>query len=134
MQRLAEDDFLSPLTIDERNDPVGPDVCQTSARCSDKGFLPMSLDAYFDLLNWLVRKPKDRKRASYPESVSSTLQRLGIDGATFTELSSDFGKLFSNVAGFSECVDSMRTYRTGRRFYLRRRARELMTRGDCFVG
>ena len=43
VQRLAEDDFLSPLTINERNDLVGPGVCQTSARCSDKGFLPMSL-------------------------------------------------------------------------------------------
>ena len=85
VQRLAEDDFLSPLTIDERNDLVGPDVCQTSARCSDKGFLPMSLEAYFDLLNWLAQAEGSR-RASYPESVSSTLQRLGIDGATFTEL------------------------------------------------
>ena len=69
-----------------------------------------------------------------PDSVSSTLQRLGIDGATFSELSRDFGKLFSNVAGFSERVDSMRTHRTGRRFYLRRRARELMTRGGLLRG
>ena len=36
------DSFLAPLTIDERNDPIGPCVSRSGKRCSDKGFLSLS--------------------------------------------------------------------------------------------
>jgi len=32
------DSFLTPLTIDERNDPIGPCASRSGKRCSDKGF------------------------------------------------------------------------------------------------
>ena len=127
VQRLSVADFLSPLPIDEQNDPVGPRESQSSARCSDKGYLAMSLSSYLELLDWAARQPVDGKTGWTPPSVPPVLRRLGLDGATFLELSRDFGKLFCSVAGSCECVDAMRTRRSGRRFYLRRRARELMT-------
>ena len=37
------DSFMAPLTIDEKKDPIGPCPNQTRKRCSDKGFLSMSL-------------------------------------------------------------------------------------------
>ena len=40
--------FLSPLEINERNDEVGPCASQTGQRCSDKGFLSMSLANYLE--------------------------------------------------------------------------------------
>jgi hypothetical protein len=43
----------------------------------------------------------------------------------YFELVSDFGKLFCHVAGRPEHVDTLRSHRTHRRYYLRRRAREL---------
>jgi hypothetical protein len=40
--RLA-DRFLSPLSINERHDAIGPALNRTGDRCSDKGFLPIPL-------------------------------------------------------------------------------------------
>ena len=40
------DTFLSPLTIDEKNDSIGACANQTKQRCSDKGFLSLSAMDY----------------------------------------------------------------------------------------
>ncbi|WP_442509463.1 hypothetical protein SH528x_001035 [Novipirellula sp. SH528] len=50
-----------------------------------------------------------------------------MDAASWYELDTDFGKLFCTVAGRPDCMDSMRSHRTHRRYHLRRRAGELLT-------
>jgi hypothetical protein len=45
-QGKSVDSFLSPLTIDEQNDSIGACANQTRQRCSDKGFLSMSIVDY----------------------------------------------------------------------------------------
>lgn len=125
VKRLKTDDFLAPLSIDEANDPVGPCESTKSSRCSDKGYLPMSLEDYCELLDWTARQSVQDKRGVTPQEVPPVLSRLGLDASSWCELSSGFGKLFSLVAGHPRCVDAMRSHRTHRRFHLRRRAREL---------
>ncbi len=120
------DAFLLPLTIDEVNDPVGPQVSETSARCSDKGFLAMSLADYLLLLDWTARQRVAGKRGASPPEVASVLRRVGLAEGSWCDLVDEFGKLFCNVAGKPAVVDSMRTSQGHRRLYLRRRARELM--------
>jgi len=56
-----------------------------------------------------------------PANVLPVLKRLGLDGASWCELVSDFGKLFCTVAGRPEQVDTLRSHRTYRRYHLRRR-------------
>lgn len=49
-KQIDEESLLPALTIDERRDPVGPCASQGQRRCSDKGFLPMLLKDYQELL------------------------------------------------------------------------------------
>ncbi len=119
------DAFLSPLTIDEHRDPIGPCASQGVRRFSDKGFLAMSLEDYLELLDWSARQVAPGKRGKTPENLPPVLKRLGLDRDSSCELVSDFGKLFCTVAGRPEQVDLMRSHRTHRRYHLRRRAREL---------
>jgi len=56
-----------------------------------------------------------------------SFQRLNLDGATWSELVRDFGKLFYHVAGQPEVVEKAKTQKTGRRFHLRAKAREVLS-------
>ena len=123
----ASDSFLAPLSINEQSDPVGPCESPSPSRCSDKGFLAMELEDYLLLLDWTARQSVAGKRGKTPEYVPPILQRLGLAQSSWCELVSDFGKLFSGIAGKPAVVDSLRTPHGHRRMYLRRRARELMT-------
>ncbi|EMI19862.1 hypothetical protein RMSM_03204 [Rhodopirellula maiorica SM1] len=124
------DNFLSPVAIDERSGEIGPCVSKTGKRCSDKGFLPMSLEDYLETLDWTARQIAPGKRGKTPADLPPVLKRLGLDTKTWCELVSDFGRLFCTVAGRPECVDPLRSHRTHRRYHLRRRARELLTQAD----
>ena len=126
-QHPPEDAFLSPLTINEQTDPIGPSPSHihNGKRCSDKGFLAMPIEEYLALLDWTARQSVPGKRGHTPSNIPSVLSRLGLDGKTWCELVSDFGKLFCHVAGRPKHVDTIRSHRTHRRYYLRRRAREL---------
>ena len=124
------DAFLSPLTINEAADPIGPCPSVTAERCSDKGFLSLPLVEYLELLDWTARQVVPGKRGSTAASVPWVLRRLGLEPSSWCELVSDFGKLFSTVAGHPRRVDAARSHRTHRRFHLTRRVRELMTPSD----
>ncbi|GAA5506909.1 hypothetical protein [Novipirellula caenicola] len=124
------DSFLTPVTIDERSGEIGPCVSKSGKRCSDKGFLPMSLKDYLEMLDWTARQIAPGKSGRTPADTPPVLKRLGLDGTTWCELVSDFGRLFCTVAGRPECVDPLRSLRTHRRYHLRRRARELLARTD----
>jgi len=127
-QRPA-DAMLSPVLLDERDGSIGPCESLLPDRCSDKGFLPISVADYLELLDWTARQLAPGKRGKTPASFPAVLKRLGLSAADWCELTSDFGKLFGTVAGRSDCVDDLRSHRTHRRYYLRRRARELMLAG-----
>lgn len=124
---IRADQFLAPLSIDERRDPLGPCANAAGTRCSDKGFLPMSLEEYLQLLDWTARQVVPGKRGQTPKDAPPILQRLNLDGATWCELVRDFGKLFYHVAGQPQVVEKAKTQKTGRRFHLRAKAREVLS-------
>ena len=74
--------WLSPIEIDERNDPLGADVETNGRRCSRKGVLTMSVIRYIDLVEWCGREIRSDKRGSIPSDLSPILGRLGLDGQT----------------------------------------------------
>lgn len=120
------DRFLSPLSIDEAHDPLGPVPSGGGFRCSDKGFLPMSLTDYLQLLDWTARQGAHGKRGVTPEEAPPILQRLGLEPQAWCELAGNFGQLFHNVAGRPAVIDQARSLKTGRRYHLSRRARTLL--------
>lgn len=121
------DQMLAPVEIDEQLDPLGPRVCRGGWRCSDKGFLPMSTEAYLELLDWTARQMVPGKRGHTPQDAPPILERLKIDPKTWCQLVDDFGELFSLVAGLPQAVDSHRGSQRGQRFHMRKAARELLS-------
>lgn len=111
------DDFLSPIAIDERNDPLGPQRSRSRKRCSDKGFLAMSEADYLTILDWLARNTVAGKRGATPEDAPKIFERLGIDAAIWSEMVKDFGRSFKNVAGKPTSIEQTRSLQSRRKFY-----------------
>ncbi len=113
----SPDDWLAPLSLDEAVAPPGPMPSAGTARCSDRGYLPMSVEAYLELLDWTGRRLVGGKRGSIPPGVAPILARLNIAEDDWLELSSNFGRLFQRVAGRPRSVLHLRT-RQGHGFRL----------------
>ncbi len=120
------DRYLAPLSIDERHDPIGPRCHVEGFRASDKGFLPMTLAAYVDLLDWTARQIRSDKRGSTPSELAPTFDRLGITSDVWCDLVRDFGKLFFAVAGRPEEIDSHRSRSGEHRYKAKLETRALM--------
>ena len=98
-RRRDKSGWLSPLEINERTDPVGPDSSPLARRASLKGFLSMSLAQYLELLDWTGRQLRSTKRGVIPSHLAPILDRLGIDPSSWCDLVKKFGKLFKRAAG-----------------------------------
>jgi REP element-mobilizing transposase RayT len=103
------DGWLAPINIQERGSP-GPKVSKSGRRASNKGFLPMSLTSYLQLVDWTGRQLAGDKKARIPASSAPILQRLGLERDTWCTLVKDFGRLFRRVAGSRQSLsDSARS-------------------------
>jgi len=119
--------FLAPVQLDRQGDSIGPSPSSSGHRCSDKGFLAMSLDEYLALLDWTARQHVTGKRGTTPENVPPIFARLALRPEAWCELASDFGRLFGVVAGQPHRIDEHRSRRKQRPFRIRRRTRELLS-------
>ena len=121
------DRFLCPIKVHERSDAkLGPHASKSGHRCSDKGFLPLSVPDYLGLLDWTARQVSRGKRGSTPKDAPPVFQRLGIDTAAWCELVQNFGQIFRTVAGRPQTVDAVRSRVNQRRFKLGTQARTLL--------
>lgn len=120
------DNFLAPLSINECDDSLGPRPSDSGTRCSDKGFLPMSMTDYFQLLDWTARQKVDGRQGVTPESIPPILSRLSLSPESWTSLVRDFGRLFFHMAGRPTTVDQHRSPTGTRRFHVRREVRQLL--------
>ncbi|MCP4890220.1 MAG: hypothetical protein GY904_26905, partial [Planctomycetaceae bacterium] len=84
--QTRRDAFLARLTIDERNNSIGPCPNGLGQRCSDKGFLSLSHSEYFELLDWTARQLAAGKRGRTPASTPPILQRLGLSRESWCSL------------------------------------------------
>ena len=114
----APDDWLTPLPLQETTTLAGPAPSISRRRCSDKGFLPLSLDEYLTLLDWTGRQHAAGKRGAIPADLAPILTRLGIETSGWLRLTQDFGRLFRRVAGGCPALERERSRRTGQRFRL----------------
>jgi len=91
--------WMSPIEIDERTDSLGSDAGATGRRASDKGFLPISLCAYLELLDWTGREIRSGKRGAIPSHLAKILTRLGLNTTHWCDLVSKFGRYFKRAVG-----------------------------------
>ena len=97
--RRSKSGWMSPIEINERSDPIGPDPSPGGRRASERGFLPISLTKYIELLDWTGRELRKKERGSIPQDLAPILERLGIDPVGWCDLVRRFGKLFKRAAG-----------------------------------
>lgn len=123
---FAPDSFLSPLPLDETCAPIGPHLAKNPYRCSDKGFLPLTLEAYIELLTWTV-KHLNRPPNIHPTIPAPTaLARVGINSGNWCRLVNEFGKLFSLVAGRPVIVREKSSRIASHRYRLSKEAHKLL--------
>src|SRR5690606_37754150 len=108
------DAHLAPLSLNEPAAEPGPCPSDGPWRCSDRGFLPMSLDDYLQLLDWTGRQMAPGKRGAIPAELAPILDRLDIATDDWLKLAGNFGRLFHRVAGRPASVAWQRTRRGGR--------------------
>ena len=95
---IRKDGWLSPVHLDEMTAP-GPRPSPSNRRASEKGFLPITLEAYLKLLDWTGRQIARGKRGRIPDACKPILERLQMNRATWCTLVTEFGRLFRRVAG-----------------------------------
>ena len=123
---VSRDCFLAPLTIDERRDSLGACPHLAGHRCSDKGFLAISLGDYLELLDWTARQTAPGKRGTTPADAPPIFERLSLSGETWCELVQNFGRLFFHVAGHPTKIEATRSRMTHRRYHTTSAARTLL--------
>ena len=70
-------------------------------RASDKGFLPISVTTYLELLDWTGRRLRSDKVGSLPDHLCPIHRRTGVDACGWCEVVSKFGRIFKRAAGTS---------------------------------
>lgn len=123
------DRMLAPIQLDELRDALQLQASRSGYRCSDRGFLNMTVVEYITLLDWTARSLVSGKRGATPKDIPTVFERLnlGISAETWCELVGNFGRLFKIVAGKARVVEAHRGKGRPKRFKLSRRARELLS-------
>jgi hypothetical protein len=98
---------------------------KTGTRCSDKGFLPLSLGDYMQLLDWTGRQLAQGKKGRIPDTIEPILQRLQLDQEGWCDLVAHFGQRFFVVAGAPTTIDGTTSRNNQRRYNVPAATRQL---------
>ena len=118
---------LAPVNLCENSATPGSQMHTRGTRCSDKGFLPITLSEYLELLDWSAQQQLGKKSVPAPDTVNRVLAELKISAEAWCEVIRDFGRLFSSVAGKAHVIDAYRSPTKSQSFRPRPRVRELLT-------
>ena len=96
----ARDAWLSPVSDAD----VPGQACHaapggSARRASDRGFLPMTLDEYLELLDWTGRQVRSDKRGAIPAELRPILERLQINADAWVDTIERFGRTFRRAIG-----------------------------------
>lgn len=121
------DAYLAPIEIDEKNDPIGAHLSIGHSRCSDKGYLPMTMDKYVELLRWTADQIGQREGGQQFEPAPPVLAELDLEPEVWCKLTTQFTDLFFVAAGMPEIIDSHRSRLTEKRFHMPQKTREMLS-------
>ncbi len=123
----SPDAFLCPLELGSIKKALKVRHTKSGNRCSDKGFLSISIRAYVDLLDWTARQSNPQGERGDDDGTPRIFKQLRIKPSTWCALVTQFGGLFSLVGGQPRNVDSYRSRQRRCRFYMRAQTRELLS-------
>ena len=126
---VRPDGWLAPIPLREASTPPDPQPSGTGRRASDKGFLPLSVEDYLQLVDWTGRQIVRGRGGHIPAELPPILARVGIDQHDWLPLVTQFGRLFHRVAGAPHTLAQLarrgepprRTFRPGHAALLGRR-------------
>ena len=125
----SPDAWLAPLFLDERTDAYVDDEASTAKseplsdpaavvasksqvagqlgmgnplgapRVSEKGFLPMTLEEYLQLLDWTGREIRADKRGAIPADLQPILERLQVQPDRWIDTVCDYERHFRTAVG-----------------------------------
>ncbi|MEM8670626.1 MAG: hypothetical protein AAGG48_24080, partial [Planctomycetota bacterium] len=98
-RKIKRDGWLSPLTLDARTLASDPEAHADGCRSSDKGFLHVSWEDYWELLKWTA-KQSVRGAVNVPNRIAKRLTELGIEATMWRDLVWDWQRYF----GKSVCI------------------------------
>ena len=119
------DSFLAPVSVSFGTQTAGAMASQTGKRCSDKGFLQISEQAYLELIDWTARQTAAGKPGCTRDDQPPILARLGLPAPVWLKMVADFGRLFPAMAGLPRHVARVRSRKRGRRYHIPAAAKEL---------
>jgi REP element-mobilizing transposase RayT len=92
--------WLSPVPDADVPATTGNSAASASdRRASDRGFLPMTLDEYLELLDWTGRQLRQGKRGAIRADLRPILERLHIKADAWIDTIERFGRAFHRVVG-----------------------------------
>jgi hypothetical protein len=117
---VAPDGWLSPVPLADQPNWLAESSSSSSCsaggrRASDRGFLPLSLLEYLQLIDWTGRQLRRGKRGSIAADAPPILQRLGIDGTNWLWGIESLGRLFRSAIGRASALADFASAR-GRRW------------------
>jgi len=124
LANFLPDRSLAPIHIDELRAALGPQPSTLGSRCSDKGFLNMTVAEYLTLLDWTAKRMVPGKTGATAAELTPLLERVGLTPRSWLGLVSNFGELFHHVAGQPHEIASSVSRRSKRRFRVRANVQE----------
>lgn len=87
------------------------------ARPSNSGFLPMKVEQYFQLCDWIGRIVRKGKRGAIPAGLAPILERLTDNVDLFVQVANNFGSLFKRCFGSPEAIREHRTRQNAKKIH-----------------
>lgn len=116
-RRVARDAWLAPLSLDKSSLAADPQPHTDGLRCSDRGFLRMSLKDYVKILRWTAVR-ESLGGEELPARVALLLKQEGIEPSMWKDLVWNWRRYFgrSTCVGGSEAMKS-HAEQSGRRYH-----------------
>ena len=97
-KRIRRDGWLAPMTMQRRNLAAEPQAHRKGLRASDKGFLAISREDYFELLQWTAKQGLQVAGEHVPKPLAKRLASVGIDASVWADLVWNWQKYFGQTA------------------------------------
>ena len=107
-RRIRRDAWLAPLRLKPEKLSSEPEVHTGGVRSSDRGFLQVKWNDYFELLKWVSQQGLNTLTAKVPEKLARQLGSIGVDASMFADLVWRWEQYFGKAAciGRSESLKS----------------------------
>ncbi|MCD0461669.1 hypothetical protein [Roseiconus lacunae] len=127
-KRVSPDAWLSPLRLKPDKLASDAEVHTEGVRSSNRGFLNVDWETYWELLRWTARQSVETASTEIPRSLAKSLRKVGIDAPLWRDLVWNWPRYF----GQTSCVGSPEAMKEHAETVGRRHHRGQALAAHCF--